>query len=196
METEDRHTLWDWEARWAPYDETTYQQVLNWVRPTDIVLDIGAGDLRLARRMANRCLKVYAIEQHATLIQQALDFSPLPSNLEVWVGDARILAFPGDVTLGVLLMRHCQHTGLYMRKLQGLGARGLITNARWHLDVEFVDLQVSRLPFEVVSMGWYACACGQVGFVPGPPELFDDALQRIHEVAYCPACYEAERSEL
>ncbi len=41
-----------WEARWAPYDEATYAAVLAAIRPDDVVLDIGAGDLRLARRMA------------------------------------------------------------------------------------------------------------------------------------------------
>ena len=38
----------NWERRWAPYDELTYQEVLAQVRPDDLVLEIGAGDLRLA----------------------------------------------------------------------------------------------------------------------------------------------------
>ncbi len=187
----------DWEALWAPYDEMTYHQALAWVGPDDVVLDIGAGDLRLARRMAQVCRKVYALEYQDALLSQALQQGPLPDNL-IWLhGDARTLAFPDDVTVGVLLMRHCTHTALYIKKLQALGARGLITNARWHLDVEWIDLQAPRLPFEHVHLGWYACACGQVGFVPGPPEaLTDQVLQTIHEVAYCPACNQAVNERL
>lgn len=187
-------TAQDWESWWAPYDDATYQQALSWLRPTDVVVDIGAGDLRLARRMANLCRKVYAIEWQEALIQKARQEAPLPENLIVRVDDARAWPFPNDVTVGVLLMRHCRHTGLYMQKLQALGARGLITNARWHLDVEFVDLQAPRIPFEAVTHGWYACACGQVGFIPGPLDLnVDEVLTTIYEVAYCPACYEAGR---
>ena len=39
----------DWELHWAPYDPATYQMVLEQLLPDDVVLDIGAGDLRLAR---------------------------------------------------------------------------------------------------------------------------------------------------
>ena len=41
-----------WERMWAPYDEATYAAVLAAVGPDDILLEIGAGDLRLARRLA------------------------------------------------------------------------------------------------------------------------------------------------
>ena len=41
-----------WEAMFAPYDQPTYQAVLDQIQPHDIILDIGAGDLRLARQMA------------------------------------------------------------------------------------------------------------------------------------------------
>ncbi len=182
----------DWEALWAPYDEETYQQALSWIRPDDVVLDIGAGDLRLARRMAAIGRKVYALERNAALVFQALQREALPANLSLIVGDAVTIPFPHEVTVGVLLMRHCTHTGLYMKKLQALGARGLITNARWHLAVEWIDLQAPRLPFEQVALGWYACACGRVGFLPGPPEaLTEELMCKIHEVAYCPACLQA-----
>jgi len=179
----------DWEALWAPYDEATYRQALAWIRPNDVVLDIGAGDLRLARRMAAMGCKVYALERQEALVHQALEQEALPPNLEVIVGDAVTLPFPLEVTVGVLLMRHCTHTGVYIKKLQALGARGLITNARWHLDVEWIDLQAPRLPFDQVPWGWYACVCGQVGFLPGPPEaLTEELMLKVHEVAYCPAC--------
>jgi glycerol kinase len=41
-----------WEQLWAPYDESTYQAVLAAIGPEDILLEIGAGDLRLAIRAA------------------------------------------------------------------------------------------------------------------------------------------------
>ena len=59
----------DWEARWAPYDEPTYQTVLQAIRPDDLVLDIGAGDLRLACRMAAVCRGVIAIERQPALLR-------------------------------------------------------------------------------------------------------------------------------
>ena len=40
----------DWEALWSPYDQSTYHAVLEMIQSTDVVIDIGAGDLRLARQ--------------------------------------------------------------------------------------------------------------------------------------------------
>lgn len=184
----DSTTELDWELAWAPYDETTYQQVLQAVRPADVVLEIGAGDLRLARRLAEQARRVYALELQAHLVAAATR-TPLPANLTVLVGDARELPFPGDVTVGVLLMRHCRHWALYADKLRAVGCTRLLTNARWRLDVERVDLSAPCLPFEQVTMGWYACRCGAVGFVPGPPEAWTPELETtVYEVAACPQC--------
>jgi 16S rRNA A1518/A1519 N6-dimethyltransferase RsmA/KsgA/DIM1 with predicted DNA glycosylase/AP lyase activity len=47
---------------WVPSDETIYLDVLDRIEPHDIILDIGAGDLRLARRMAMTCRWLYALE--------------------------------------------------------------------------------------------------------------------------------------
>src|SRR3990172_2227545 len=58
----------EWEAAWAPYDETTYRAALELIRPDDVVLDIGAGDLRFARRAAARARTVIAVEQRAELL--------------------------------------------------------------------------------------------------------------------------------
>jgi hypothetical protein len=52
----------NWEFMWVPSDETIYLDVLDRIEPHDIILDIGAGDLRLARRMAMTCRWLYALE--------------------------------------------------------------------------------------------------------------------------------------
>lgn len=175
-----------WERMWAPYDEPTYQAVLAHVRPDDVVLDIGAGDLRLAKRIASRARRVVALEINAGLLPAT---AVLPANLHVLHADARTAPFPPDTTLGVLLMRHCRHYQLYVQKLAAIGCRRLLTNARWGMGVEQVAIQASRLPFTGVAMGWYACACGAVGFVPGPAERLTPTLETfVHEVQNCPIC--------
>lgn len=179
----------DWERLWAPYDEPTYQAVLAEVGKNDIVLEIGAGDLRLARRLAERARRVYAIEVQAHLIEAAQRRAPLPENLTLIVGDAREVPFPAGITAGVLLMRHCTQFRLYVEKLMAVGCRRLLTNARWRLGVEVIDLMADRIPFAAVTLGWYACLCGATGFVPGPAEHLRPALEAIvHEVIACPAC--------
>ncbi|HXV99816.1 MAG TPA: rRNA adenine methyltransferase [Anaerolineae bacterium] len=175
----------DWEARWAPYDEPTYQAALNYLQPDNIVLDIGAGDLRLARRMAAAARRVYALEMQPDLLANQ---APMPDNLIVLCADARVVPWPASITIGVLLMRHCTHVGLYVARLRAAGCRRLITNARWGMGVELMDLG-PRLSWRSVDLGWYACTCGQTGFVPGPPEQLTTArMEFIAEVEECPAC--------
>jgi hypothetical protein len=175
----------DWETRWAPYDEPTYQTALSYVQPHDIVLDIGAGDLRLTRRMAAIARHVFAIEMQPDLLAKQ---KPLPDNLTVLCADARCIPWPIGITLGVLLMRHCTRVGLYVARLRAAGCRRLITNARWGMGVELMDLG-PRLPWPAVELGWYACSCGQTGFVPGPLEqLTEERLDQVTEVENCPAC--------
>lgn len=175
-----------WERLWAPYDEPTYRLVEEAaaIALGSVVLEIGAGDLRLARRLADKAAKVYAVEWDASLLGAGG-----PANLEVICADARVWPFPVGVEVAVLLMRHCRHFGLYYDKLVAAGCRYLITNARWHTGVETIDLSCPRLPFEAVALGWYACSCGAVGFLPGPPERVTGALLEIvHEVSSCPEC--------
>lgn len=175
-----------WERMWAPYDESTYMQALAYVRPSDIVLDIGAGDLRLARRLAVQARYVYALEMNAAMLPAV---TTLPDNVQMICADARTFPFPTDVTLAVLLMRHCQHLSLYLDKLLAAGCRYLVTNARWGVGVERIDLWAARVPFTAVSIGWYACWCGANGFVSGPPEKLTAAVESItHEVYHCPRC--------
>ncbi len=178
-----------WERMWAPYDESTYQSVLEKIYPEDILLDIGAGDLRLARRAAGIARKVYAIEVRGVLIDQSSARGPLPENIRVIRGDARSLYFPEEVTCGILLMRHCSHFQLYAAKLKAVGARRLVTNARWGFSVETVWLKAPRIDYQDLDIGWYACWCGAVGFKPGLVErLVPEVEARVHEVKGCPEC--------
>jgi hypothetical protein len=176
-----------WEMMWAPYDEPTYTAVLEQIRPDDIVLEIGAGDLRLARRIARRARRILAIERNIELIDRPdLD---MPANFQVIGGDARWIPFPQDISVAVLLMRHCSSLAWYWSKLMGTRCERLITNARWGLGIETVDLTTNRLPFETVHMGWYACRCGGTGFLPGEAERINyHVLNMIWEVDRCPAC--------
>ena len=183
----------DWERRWAPYDEPTYQAVLVSVRPDDVVLDIGAGDLRLAYRLAAKARQVVAIEINPVLVRAAV-VHPLPDNLTVLCVDAYQYPLPEGVTLAILLMRHCRHFRQLADKLAAVGCQRLITNARWGMGVEIIDLLAPRLPYERLSMGWYACWCGATGFVPGPPEhLVPELEEFVYQVSGCPGC--ADRGE-
>jgi len=179
-----------WEAMYAPYDRPTYQAVLKLLKPQDVVLDIGAGDLRFSRQMALIASKVYAVEINNLVLQQGLaSYDLLPDNLTTIRADARALNFPTDTTVGVLLMRHCTHFRLYSEKLCMAGASRLITNARWHMSVEAVGLQAERISFRNIGMGWYACLCGTIGFNEGPVDQWSTEMDRvIHEVADCPQC--------
>jgi SAM-dependent methyltransferase len=176
----------DWERLWAPYDGPTYEEVLAYIQPNDIVLEIGAGDLRLAQRLAQIARRVYAIEIDPTILQPMHAWR---DNLHVVCADAYQIAFPPGLTVGVLLMRHCQQFSLLVAKFLDAGCRRLITNARWRLGVELIDLYAPRIPFPSGLMGWYACLCGATGFLPGPPEYLTRDLEAIiHQVSGCPAC--------
>lgn len=183
--TNDDAQLNEWESRWSPYDEATYEAALNYISPDDIVLDIGAGDLRFARRAAQIARQVYAIELQPALLANQAD---LPANLNVLRGDARSIFWPPGITVGVLLMRHCTHLSLYTSRLRRLGCQRLITNARWGMAVEQMTLS-HRADWQSFELGWYACLCGRVGFRSGPPEK----LTLVHtwqviEVETCPDC--------
>ena len=178
-----------WERMWAPYDEATYRQALAWLKPDDVVLDIGAGDFRLARRMAARTRHVYAIELNRELGRH----SPAPGLTVIW-GDAYQIPFPAGITVAILLMRHCQNLAKLLKKLQYIGCQRLITNARWRVGVELVDLQSPPTPYLAADLGWYACRCGATGFVPGPAEALTSRIEAaVQVVAGCPACENKDR---
>jgi hypothetical protein len=180
-----------WEGRWATYDEETYARALDFIPPGAVVLDIGAGDLRFAQRAAGRAAVVYALEQRADLLVGR----SLPENLIAICGDARELPFPPGIDAAVLLMRHCRHFALYRRKLEAAGCARLITNARWGMGVECIDLTHQGMPFAALALGWYACRCGATGFRAGHPEhITGDLADTIHEVGQCPECMHHGRS--
>ncbi len=183
----DHHPLTEaqWEAAWAPYDEATYNAALELIAPNDLVLDIGAGDLRFAKSAAGRARAVFAVERRAELLSTAL-----PPNLFVMCDDALAVPFPQGITVGVLLMRHCRHFRDYVAKLRDVGSMRLITNARWRMGVEQIEFDKPRLPFENLHAGWYACLCGATGFVAASAEAINaEVLDRVTEVAGCPGCY-------
>jgi len=182
--------LIDWEFQWAPYDQPTYQFVLDQLSSNDIILDIGAGDLRLARKMADIASNVYALEINASVLDEGLaSFSPLPACLIPICSDARTFDFPHGTTVGVLLMRHCTHFQLYAEKLRDCGCQKLITNARWGMNVEVIDLQAARILYNDLKLGWYACWCGAAGFKAGASEMITPETEAmLHEVVNCPDC--------
>ena len=179
-----------WEALHAPYDQPTYQAVLEQLDSRDTVLDIGAGDLRLARQMVPYVQKVYAIENNARVLEQSAALrNPPPANLIPICADARWMRFPSDITTGVLLMRHCTCFRLYVGKLRKAGASRLITNARWRMNVEVINLVSQHMAYVDAGTGWFACLCGRTGFKEGPVEQWSDKDDRtINEVSACPHC--------
>ncbi len=181
-----RHGLSDWESWYSSYDEETYQTVVDTARADDVVIDLGAGDLRLALRLSARVRRVYAIEVNPLLVAHSLGELgwDLPRNLHVLCANALDVTIPCDVTLGVLLMRHCQHFGTYGDRLVKAGCQRLATNARWKSGVEVIELTHTPSAFEKVREGWYACRCGCVGYV-GQGSRAD---QPPYEVRDCPAC--------
>lgn len=178
----------DWESLWAPYDEPTYQAVLAEIQPNDFVLEIGAGDLRLARRLAAKARRVEAVEIQ-TGVLAAGTREPIPSNLIVHQADALTMPFPGGLISAVLLMRHCTHYSEYVARLRNVGCQRLITNARWHFGVEVIQLYTPRIPFDWLELGWYGCECGAAGFKSGPIEKYGQKIDTIViEVCNCPNC--------
>jgi rubredoxin len=93
------------------------------------------------------------------------------------------------VTVAVLLMRHCTHYALYVEKLRAAGCRRLITNARWGMGVEVIDLAPAA-PFDSIASGWYACRrCGAVGWAGDDATAVNETtLAHVADVEGCPVC--------
>lgn len=183
-----------WESRWAPYDDATYAAVLAAIGPDDVALEIGAGDLRLARRMAGQARQVIAWELQPELLAVAEDvkretWQKYAPALTVVCTDARSEPVPPGVTVAVLLMRHCTHYALYVEKLRAAGCQRLVTNARWGMGVEVIDLGPGA-PFRSVEAGWYACRrCGVVGWTGEDAAAVNQtSVDRVTDVEGCPSC--------
>jgi hypothetical protein len=147
--------------------------------------------------MAEICQHVTAIEIRAELIQQALESgSGLPSNLQTLCTDARTCTIPPGTSAAVLLMRHCRVFPEYAGRLRAGGCQRLITNARWGMGVEVIDLMAKRVAYAQLEMGWFACWCGEVGFKPGPAEQIQPELAEfVNEVSNCPGCHPMDGKE-
>jgi hypothetical protein len=148
--------------------------------------------------MAQIVCKSYAVEINARILDQAYaGRDPLPGNVIAICADARTLDFPSGITTGVLLMRHCTCFRLYVDKLRSAGAVRLITNARWRMDVEVIDLVSRRMAYADASMGWFACLCGGTGFKEGSAKHWSFEMDRIvNEVSNCPQCIEVSKNHV
>ncbi|MEM4728093.1 MAG: hypothetical protein QXD04_07565 [Candidatus Bathyarchaeia archaeon] len=104
----NRQSLFGFEYKSTP-DVEFYPFVLENLDPDDVVLDLGAGDLRLDILMAERVKKVYAVEVNPILLGRALQIIgyDLPRNLIVICANLFDVEIPKDATVVVILMRHC-----------------------------------------------------------------------------------------
>lgn len=182
-----RNELLEWEPYFHPSSEELAERVLEEIKSSDIVLDIGAGDLNFSLKLAQKAQRVYALEVNPILVAKGLNQLRfyIPRNLLVICANALDFPFPPDITVAVLLMRHCQHFSVYFSKLKESRCRILITNARWKTDFEVIDLNSPRISFSELKEGWYACSCGAVGYKgegnsPDSPKV---------EVFHCPDCF-------
>lgn len=188
-----RNDLRDWEPYYHPSSEELIEKILNSISPSDIVLDIGAGDLSLSKKIAQKAKEVFAIEVNPLLVSKGLaeiGFK-IPRNFFVICANALDFPFPRGVTVAILMMRHCQHFLRYFSKLEEIDCRFLITNARFKTEFERIDLRAPRISFSHFQGGWYACRCGNVGFKEeGNPEEFCPV-----EVKDCPDCSNLKESQ-
>lgn len=179
----------DWEALFYS-NESLYQDVLKEVSSDDIILDVGAGDLSLSLLLSKKAKEVYAVEVNPLIVNKALEGIGynLPVNLYVICGNALKFEFPKNISLAILLMRHCQHFKEYFEKLKKTNCKKLITNVRWKSRFEVIDLKAPRTPFSKLKEGWYACECGMVGY-KGEGNSPDSMPV---EVSDCPHCSSEE----
>ena len=104
----NRQSLFGFEYKSTP-DVECYPFVLENLNSNDVVLDLGAGDLRLDILMAEKVKKVYAVEVNPILVGRALQIIgyDMPRNLIVVCANLFDIEPPKDVTVVVILMRHC-----------------------------------------------------------------------------------------
>lgn len=104
------HGMKGWEVFFVP-EVTNYNDCLSKLNPDDIVFDVGAGDLRFDLVMAEKVMKVYAVEINPKILASSLRIIgyDLPENLVVICGNAFDMELPGDVTAVTCLMIHRKH---------------------------------------------------------------------------------------
>ncbi|MFQ5951219.1 MAG: rRNA adenine N-6-methyltransferase family protein, partial [Candidatus Geothermarchaeales archaeon] len=88
-------------------DRSLYTAAVRAVGPTDVVFDVGAGDLRLDVALSERVRKVYAVEIDPVLLGRALEVIGyrLPSNIVPICADGLRLSLPSDVSVVLALIR-------------------------------------------------------------------------------------------
>jgi hypothetical protein len=86
-------------------------------------------------------------------------------------------------------MRHCRGFAVFFDKLHYVGCKCLITNARWRVGLELINLERPPTPYPAATLGWYACCCGATGFILGPADALTPQIESaVQEVIDCPAC--------
>jgi len=83
-----------------------YEEALSTLRRKDVLMDMGAGDLRFALMASEKCKKVYAVEMNPETISRALGVIgyALPRNLVVICADWRYVPVWRDVTIIINLV--------------------------------------------------------------------------------------------
>jgi len=101
------HGLTDGEVMFVP-ETWFYGEVLEMLDLSDVVFDVGAGDLRFALLASIRVKKVYAVEINPEVLGKALQVIgyDLPRNVIPICADAREFPLPPDVTVITCLMIH------------------------------------------------------------------------------------------
>ena len=81
--------------------EANYKEILEKLNKDDIVMDMGAGDLRFALLASQKVQKVYAVEMNPEIIAVALSIIKwgLPRNLVVICADWRYVEVPSEVNV-------------------------------------------------------------------------------------------------
>jgi len=96
-----------WEMFFVP-EKWFYSEVLKHLSSSDVVFDVGAGDLRFDLIMSRYVRKVYAVEVNPIILAKALKIVGyrLPRNIIVICANALDIPLPEDVTAITILMQH------------------------------------------------------------------------------------------
>ena len=106
----EKQDIQGWEGWFLP-ENKLYPKVLEQIDPTDVIFDVGAGNLALDVLLAERAQKVYAVEVNPIVIVNGLKEIgyDLPRNLIPICGNALDIPLPSDVNTLVMLLRNFVH---------------------------------------------------------------------------------------